>query len=71
MMVAAIKATATTFEFSPPKALFKTRTLSEFSGIHEYDVAADGQKFVIGTRVGEPTAPPPTVILNWTAALKK
>ena len=38
---------------------------------HEYDISPDGQRFLIGTLVGEPTAPPPTVILNWTALLKK
>jgi hypothetical protein len=27
--------------------------------------------FLVGTVIGEPTAPSPTVILNWTAALKK
>jgi hypothetical protein len=38
---------------------------------HELDISPDGQRFLIGTVIGEPTSPPPTVILNWTAALKK
>jgi len=41
------------------------------SNFHEFDVTPDGQRFLIGTRIGEPTAAPPTVILNWTAELKK
>jgi hypothetical protein len=28
-------------------------------------------RFLIGTLIGETTAAPPTVILNWTADLKK
>lgn len=38
---------------------------------HEYDVSPDGQRFLIGTLIGETKAAPPTVILNWTALLKK
>ena len=38
---------------------------------HEYDVSPDGQKFLIGTLVGDTKAQPPNVILNWTADLKK
>jgi len=35
------------------------------------DVSPDGQRFLIGTMICEPKAPPPTVILNWTAELKR
>jgi hypothetical protein len=60
------------FEFATPKPLFKTRMLS-LEGLlyHEYDVSPDGQRFLIGTLIGETKAAPPTVFLNWTAALKK
>ncbi|MBS1808550.1 MAG: hypothetical protein JST84_10190 [Acidobacteria bacterium] len=56
--------------FESPKALFKTRMLTGLiqSGI-DYDVTADGQRFLIGTKVGDPM--PVTVFLNWTAGLKK
>ncbi|MBL8204531.1 MAG: hypothetical protein JNM09_09905 [Blastocatellia bacterium] len=56
--------------FATPKTVFKTRMLTGLvqSGI-DYDVTADGQHFLIGTKVGEPT--PVTVFLNWTAGLKK
>ena len=70
MMVSSVK-TGGGFEFSTPKALFKTKMLASLGNTHEFDVSPDGQRFLIGTLVGEPTAPPPTVILNWTAALKK
>jgi hypothetical protein len=36
-----------------------------------YAVATDGQRFLIGVPVGEESSPPITVILNWTAGLKK
>ena len=32
---------------------------------------SDGQRFLMGTLIGGATAPPPTVILNWTELLKK
>ncbi|MBP7474374.1 MAG: PD40 domain-containing protein [Pyrinomonadaceae bacterium] len=60
---------AAQFEFSPPKALFKTNTIALAS--HEFDVSLDGQKFIVGTRIGAPTAQQPTVILNWPALMNK
>ena len=71
MMATNVKTVGTDFEFSAPKALFTTRMLSWGTNFHEFDVSPDGQRFLIGTRIGEPTAPPPTVILSWTALLKK
>ena len=69
MMATPAKTGGGEFEFSAPQALFKTRMLQW--NFHEFDVSLDGQRFLIGTRIGEPSGPPPTVILNWTAALKK
>jgi Tol biopolymer transport system component len=72
MMASSVKTGGAEFEFATPKPLFKTRMLSLEGGIyHEYDVSPDGQKFLIGTLIGETKAAPPTVILNWTALLKK
>ena len=71
MMSSAVKTIGNEFEFSTPKALFKTRMLSWTSSFHEFDVSPDGQRFLIGTLIGEPTSPKPTVILNWMANLKK
>src|SRR5262245_20505922 len=66
-MMMAVKINGDTF--GTPQALFKTRMMTWLmqSGI-DYDVTADGQRFLIGTLVGEPT--PVSVILNWTADLK-
>jgi hypothetical protein len=72
MMASLVKPGRAQFEFAAPKPLFKTRTLALEGGIfHEYDVSPDGQRFLIGTLIGDTKAQPPTVILNWTAALKR
>ena len=72
MMAATVKSGGTEFQADAPKPLFKTRTLSlEGAIFHEYDVSHDGQRFLIGTLVGDTKTPPPTLILNWPALLKK
>ncbi|MCU1289588.1 MAG: serine/threonine protein kinase [Acidobacteria bacterium] len=71
LMSSAVKSGAAEFEFAAPKPLFKTRMLAQVLGFHEYDVSPDGNRFLVGTLVGDSKAQPPTVILNWTADLKK
>lgn len=70
LMSAAVKKGAVEFEFDTPRPLFKTRMLGKSASTHEYDVSPDGQRFLIGTLIGDSKAPPPTVILNWTSLLK-
>jgi Tol biopolymer transport system component len=69
MMSVAVKTGGQTFEKEPAKALFATRMMFGYGGGEAFDVTPDG-KFLIGTLIGEPTAPAPTIILNWQAALK-
>ena len=40
---------------------------------HQYDVSADGQRFLMRSarQEGSEASPPITVVLNWTAGLKK
>jgi eukaryotic-like serine/threonine-protein kinase len=71
MMSAPVKKNGAAIEFGTPQALFKTRIFGQQSISHEFDVTPDGQRFIVGTLIGEPKAPPPTVILNWTAELNK
>ena len=71
MMATAVKTDSAEFQFAAPKPLFKTRMLMWFGNMHEYESSPDGQRFLIGTLVGDTKAAPPTVILNWTADLKK
>jgi hypothetical protein len=71
MMASSVKTGGPEFEFTAPKALFKTRTLTSEGIYHEYDVSPDAQRFLIGTLIGDSKVAPPMVIMNWTAILKK
>jgi eukaryotic-like serine/threonine-protein kinase len=71
MMATTVKTDGPTFEFTTPVVLFKTRTVFQYGAFQEFDVTADRQRFVIGTLVGDSRAASPTVIMNWTALLKK
>jgi Tol biopolymer transport system component len=71
MMASTVSITGTEFGFDTPKALFKTNMLGFIAATaHEFDISPDGQRFLIGTLVGDSKASPPTVILNWQALLK-
>jgi serine/threonine protein kinase len=54
----------------PPKQLFQVHTAADFFGT-EYDVSADGQRFLVNTLVGEKASEPLTVVFNWPALLNK
>ncbi|MCY7375506.1 MAG: protein kinase [Pyrinomonadaceae bacterium] len=71
LMSSAVKTAGGEFQYAAPKPLFKIRMLAWFGNVHEYDVSPDGNRFLIGTLIGDTKFPPPTVILNWTADLKK
>ena len=66
-MAVEVKAGAT-FEFGVPKPLLETRV---GTSVRFYDVTGDGQRFLIGGPVSEAAATPITVVINWTAGLKK
>ena len=70
LMSVGVKTAASDLEFSPPVALFRTRMLAKAGAVHEFDVSPDGQRFLIGTLIGDTKVPPPIVILNWTSLLK-
>ena len=80
VVAVAIHATGSTFEFSAPRPLFDSGYLSnartgEIENWNTFDVSADGQRFLIARR-DDPTNvtvanTPITVVLNWTAALRK
>jgi hypothetical protein len=59
------------FDFGAPKALFDTHVpLTGNPYRSNYAVTADGQRFLINTRI-EDAPSPINIILNWTALLKK
>ena len=60
-------------EGSVPSALFQTRVpQADFPGFHSmYVPAADGQRFLVLTEPETFHSPPLTVVVNWSASLKR
>ena len=52
-------------ESATPKALF------DLDQITDYAVSRDGRRFLVNRIISDPRAEPLSVVLNWTAALKK
>ena len=81
VVAVAIRAAGSTFEFSAPRPLFDSGYLTnaragQIENWNTFDVSADGQRFLIprpeSTNVtGALANTPITVVLNWTAALRK
>jgi serine/threonine protein kinase len=69
LMAVDVKTDAPVFEKAIPKPLFSVRveTLTRHS---HYEVAANGQRFLVVTPVEAP-ASPITLVTNWTAGLKR
>ena len=66
-----VKSAGTVFEAAAPHALFTSNAIFGGSAIYQYDVSADGRKFLIVTPV-ENAAPAPIVVtLNWQSGLKQ
>jgi dipeptidyl aminopeptidase/acylaminoacyl peptidase len=53
-----------------PRVLFQTPITDATPNLDQYDVTADGQRFVVLAPVEGDTQSPITVVLNWTAGLK-
>jgi serine/threonine protein kinase/Tol biopolymer transport system component len=72
MMAVPVK-TGATFEAGSPVTLFQTHLRQSISALDlvNYDVSADGQRFLINTKVDEPNAAPLSVILNWASEMEK
>jgi len=69
LMAVEVKASST-FEVSVPQELFETR-IAGATFRRGYDVTADGQRFLIITQLEEEKPSPISVVLNWTADLKR
>ena len=65
VMAVDVKASGSGFEPGAPRLLF------ERSGVGIFDVSGDGQRFLIPVLVEESSPEPITVVLNWTADLKR
>jgi hypothetical protein len=74
LMAAAVEWRGSTFRVVSVRPLFDVRPrLAAFSGSAgwPYDVSTDGQRFLVNTLVEEAAPSPITLVVNWTAALKK
>jgi len=60
---------------NPPQRLFRPAIVGGGSIIigatQQYDVSADGHRFLINMSLSEASASPISIVLNWTAALRK
>jgi hypothetical protein len=67
--------TAPTFDYGVPKELFQTQVLRAggFTLVFQYDVEPEGNRFLVLNSAGSGGAnsSPITVVLNWTAGLKR
>jgi eukaryotic-like serine/threonine-protein kinase len=61
------------FESGSPVALFQTHPRQPLSAMDffSYDVTADGQKFLVNTKIDSSNSAPLSVILNWSADMDK
>jgi Tol biopolymer transport system component len=66
MMAVEVRPTATGFETGRPRELFQTRVAYAPWVASTYDVAADGQRFLIDSALDEQVALPMTVVMNWS-----
>ena len=58
--------------FGLPQTLFQTRVAAGVSANRTHYVPSrDGQRFLVNTQTSDPAPTPITVVLNWTAGLKK
>jgi hypothetical protein len=76
MTAVAIKAVAgpkPSFEPGAPMPLFESHIQGrgQPGNGFQYDVTADGKRFLVDTITASASAPPLTVVVNWTAGLKK
>jgi Tol biopolymer transport system component len=61
------------FEAGSPVALFQAHRRQPVSAqdMFSYDVTADGQRFLVATRIDDANPAPLTIYLNWAAELEK
>jgi len=69
LMTVSVNGKGANFDVGAIKPLFETRIV--LGGRYQYAVSEDGQRFLINTAPEQQAAAPITVVLNWTAGLKK
>jgi len=68
LMAAAVNGKGSSLEVGAVRPLFQTNSIGSSSS---FAVSADGQRFLINTASVQAASAPITVVLNWTAGLKK
>jgi len=60
-------------EAGAPVPLFQTRLRKPVSAMEvvSYAVTGDGQRFLVNTRIDEPSAAPLSIILNWASEIER
>ena len=72
LTAASVNGEGATFEVRAIPTLFAVRPRPMVTlGDYPYDVSADGQRFLVNTLVEETTSAATTLVVNWTAGLKK
>ena len=69
LMAMAVAQTAQAFTAGPPRLLFDTGLRRVRSGVEEYAVARDGQRFLVKLPAGGDTQAGFSIVLNWPALL--
>ena len=67
VMASGVSASGAAFKHGGPKVLFKV----QIAPGADWDVSADGSKFLFPIIGGDTTQPPFTVVLNWMSLLKR
>ncbi|HEV8132512.1 MAG TPA: protein kinase [Acidobacteriota bacterium] len=68
MMAAEVSEKDSALQIGRVQPMFQARPV--FGPGHAYDVSPDGRRFLVVTVVGEESAAPLTLVVNWTAGLK-
>ena len=66
----AVDVSAPRWQNARPTPLFRM-SIPDLAGHGDYDVAPDGQSFVVNVFLADPVVPPIDVVLNWTSMLVK
>jgi hypothetical protein len=75
LMAAEVNGQGAAFQVRDVRPLFEVRRrIGAYLGLgqgYNYDVTADGQRFLVNTVTDQAAPIPMTVVVNWTAGLKK
>ena len=69
MTAAQVNAKGSAFEIGAVRPLFEVRPFPVRGYL--YDVSGDGQRFLVNTLVQQTTSSPITLVVNWTADLRR